>query len=143
LTRPQFHISPSPLSRHPTHVQNPPHQDLSLDLAIPFLPFHKSVHSSCPFDLGERPSCLVLDSDEDVDYLLGCLFTPCKNFEIIVSISPTLHLMMGNIDTVEHKYFENVTIFRTCSLHMNVEKCKFRYFPSIIWKIYLLLQLNY
>src|SRR6218665_3571982 len=70
LTRSQFHISPSPLSRHPPHVPNPPHQDLSLDLAIPLPPFHKSVHSSCPFDLGERPSCLlVLYSDEDVDYL--------------------------------------------------------------------------
>src|SRR6218665_2190158 len=32
--------------------------------------FKKSVHSSCPFDLGERRLCLlVLDSDEDVDYL--------------------------------------------------------------------------
>src|SRR6218665_179013 len=36
----------------------------------PLPPLQKSVHSSCPFDLGERPSCLlVLDSDEDVDYL--------------------------------------------------------------------------
>src|SRR6218665_79253 len=70
LTRPQFHISPFPLSRHPPHVPNPPHQDLSLDLAIPLPPFHKSVHSSCPFDLGEQPSCLlVLYSDEDFDYL--------------------------------------------------------------------------
>src|SRR6218665_290366 len=32
--------------------------------------------------------------------LVGCFFTPCKNFKIIVSISPTLHLMMGDIDTV-------------------------------------------
>src|SRR6218665_3480079 len=70
LTLSQFHISPSPLSRHPPQVPNPPHQDLSLDLAIPLPPFHKSVYRSCPFDLGERPSCLlVLYSDEDVDYL--------------------------------------------------------------------------
>src|SRR6218665_3024089 len=62
LTRPHFHISPSPLPRHPPHVKTPPHQDLSLDLAIPLPPFHKSVHSrpSCQFDLGERPSCLLV-----------------------------------------------------------------------------------
>src|SRR6218665_2027734 len=43
----------------------------------PLPPFHKSVHSSCPFDLGERPSCLlVLDSDEDVDYLQTHFFLP-------------------------------------------------------------------
>src|SRR6218665_821647 len=49
----------------------------ALDLTIPFPPFHKSVHSSCPFDLGERPSCLlVLDSDEDADYLHTRFFLP-------------------------------------------------------------------
>src|SRR6218665_3252500 len=40
-------------------------------------PFLKSVHSSCPFDLGERPSfLLVLDSDEAVDYLQTRFFLP-------------------------------------------------------------------
>src|SRR6218665_1029149 len=46
-------------------------------LGNPIATVSKNVHSSCPFDLGERPLCLlVLDSDEDVAYLQTRLFLP-------------------------------------------------------------------
>src|SRR6218665_2194323 len=75
FTRPKDGWTGGCLSAWP-HVPNPPHQDLSLDLAIPLPPFHKSV-KCCPFDLGERHWCLlVLDPDEDVDYLQTHFFLP-------------------------------------------------------------------
>src|SRR6218665_286096 len=55
-------------------------------------PFHKSVHSSCPFDLGERPSrLLVLDSDEDVDYLQTRFFLPNLLKPLCVEITSHWH----------------------------------------------------
>src|SRR6218665_3842645 len=56
INRPQFHIPPSPLPCHPprvSHVPHPPHQDQSLDLAIPFPPFYRrlAVHLTLANDL--------------------------------------------------------------------------------------------